>query len=124
LKKLIPTILLCFLLTGVFGQRQKEVTTYLWAQYNKTIYDGTLGNNPSGVGLGLQTFFNNKTKFKPTIELSGDIYLEDDKVLRTDINGTPVNEVPGMINLFVDSSFHPTQNIYLSFVAGLSFIGG
>jgi hypothetical protein len=123
MKKLIPTFLLCFILTQVFAQTQKKVTAYLLTQYNKTIYDGTLGNNPSGVGLGLQTFFNNKTKFKPTIELTGDIYLEDDKVFRTDINGTPISGVPGMVNLFVGSSFHPTQNIYLSFVAGPSFIG-
>jgi len=60
MKKLIPTFLLCFLLTQVFAQTQEKVTVYLLAQYNKTIYDGTLGNNPSGVGLGLQTFLITK----------------------------------------------------------------
>ena len=29
-----------------------------------------------------------------------------------------------MINLFAGSSFHPTQNIYFSFVVGPSFISG
>jgi hypothetical protein len=72
----------------------------------------------------LQTFFNNKTKFKPTLEITGDIYLEDDKVLRTNNNGTPINDVPGMINLFIGSSFLPPQNLFLSFVAGPGFIGG
>ena len=123
MQKIIPAFLSCFLLIQTFGQTQKKAATYLLAQYNKTIYDRTLGNNPSGVGLGFQTFFNNKTKFKPTIELTGDIYLEDDKIFRTDINGTPVSEVPGMVDLFIGSSFHPTQNIYLSFVAGPGFIG-
>jgi hypothetical protein len=32
--------------------------------------------------------------------------------------------VRGMINLFLGSSFHPTQNVYLSFLAGPSFISG
>jgi len=79
------------------------------------------------MGIGLQTFFNNKTKFKPTIELTGDIYLEDDKVLRLDPDGSipkTDNTVRQMINLFAGSSFHPTQKIYLSFIAGPSFIGG
>jgi hypothetical protein len=91
MKKLIPTFLFCFLL----AQTQKKVSAYLFAQYNKTIYGATLGNNPSGIELGLQTFFNNKTKFKPTIEITGDIYLENDKVYRTDLNGIPLNDVPG-----------------------------
>ena len=96
-------------------------------QYNKTIYDRTIGNNPWGIGLGLQTFYNNKTNFKPTIELTGDIYLEDDKVLRLNPDGsipTNYNDVRGMVNLFVGTSFSPTRNTYLSFVAGPSFIGG
>ncbi len=56
MKKLIPTFLFCFLLAQVIAQPQKKVSTYLLTQYNKTLYDYTLGNNPSGVGLGLQTF--------------------------------------------------------------------
>jgi hypothetical protein len=36
-------------------------------QYNKTIYDFTSANNPWGIGLGIQTLLNNKTKFKPKI---------------------------------------------------------
>ena len=96
-------------------------------QYNKTIYDWTKGNNPWGIGFGLQTFLNTKTKFKPTIELTGDIYLEDDKVLRLNPEGsvpTNYNDVRGMVNLFVGTSYNPTQDIYVSFVAGPSFING
>lgn len=127
MKKVITTFLICFILTQTFGQTQRKVSTYLLTQYNNTIYDRTKGNNPWGVGLGLQTFFNNKTKFKPTIELTGDVYLMDDKVLRLNPDGSvPVNynDVRGMVNLFVGTSFNPTRNIYISFVAGPSFIGG
>ncbi|MDQ6757622.1 MAG: hypothetical protein M3004_11880 [Bacteroidota bacterium] len=124
MKKLIPTFLFCFFLTQLFGQTQKKISTFLFAQYNKTIYSATSGNNPSGIGLGLQTFLNNKTKFKPTIEITGDLYLENDKVYRTDLNGTPLNDVPSMVNLFIGSSFQQTQNFFFSFVAGPSFISG
>ena len=124
MQKVITTFLLCFILTQTFGQTQKKVSTYLLTQYNNTLYDLTKGNNPWGVGLGLQTFLNNKTKFKPTIELTGDIYLLDDKVFRTDANGNPLPDVRGMVNLFFGSSFNPTKNIYLSFVVGPSFTSG
>lgn len=124
MQKVISTFLLCFILISSFGQTQKKVSTYLLTQFNTTLSDVTKGNNPWGIGLGLQTFLNNKTKFKPTIELTGDIYLYDDKVLRTDSNGTPLNDVRSMVNLFVGSSFNPTKNIYLSVVVGPSFISG
>src|SRR5205814_6707840 len=71
------------------------------------------------------TIFNNERKFNPTIELTGDIYLEDDKVLKLNPDGsipTKYNDVRGMVNLFVGSSFNPAQNIYLSLLAGPSFI--
>ena len=127
MQKVTATFLLWFILTQTFGQTQRKVSTYLLTQYNKTLYDRTKGNNPWGVGLGLQIFFTHSTKFKPTIELTGDIYLEDDKVLRLNSDGTVpanYNDVRGMVNLFVGTSFNPTKNIYLSFAAGPSFISG
>ena len=127
MRKVITTILLFLILTQSFGQTQRKVSTYLLTQYNNTLYDYTIGNNPWGIGLALQTFCNDKTRFKPTIELTGDIYLEDDKVLKLDPDGSvPKNDnsISGMINIFVGSSFHPTQSLYLSFVAGPCFIDG
>ena len=127
MRKIFLVLFTFFMLTQSFGQTQRKISTYLLTQYNSTIYDYTKGNNPWGIGLGLQAFLNNKTKFKPTIELTGDIYLEDDKVLRLNPDGSipkSDNSVGGMVNLFAGSSFHPTSNIYLSFVAGPSFISG
>ncbi len=124
MQKVITTFFLCFFMTQTFGQTQRKISTYLLTQHNNTIYDLTKGNNPWGIGIGLQTFFNNKTKFKPTIELTGDIYLQDDKVLRTDAGGNQLNDVRGMVNVLFGTSFNPTKNSYLSFVAGPSFISG
>ena len=127
MQKLIMPFFLCFILTPSFGQTQRKVSTYLLTQYNNTLYDYTANNNPWGIGLGLQLLFNNKTKFKPAIELTGDVYLEDDKVFRSNPDGSfpeNGNDVRGMVNLFAGSSYHPNQRIYISFVAGPSFIGG
>ncbi len=127
MRKIITPLVFCLILTQGFGQKQKKLSTYLLTQYNNTLYDYTIGNNPWGMGLGLQAFLNNKTKFKPTIDLTGDIYLEDDKVLRLNPDGSIPkndNDVRGMLNLFIGSSFHPTKKIWLSFVGGPSFING
>ncbi len=127
MRKILTIFLCCFIVTQSFGQTQRKISTYLLTEYNNTLYDYTIGNNPWGVGLGLQTFFNNKTKFKPTIELTGDIYLEDNKALKLNPDGSiPQNDntVGGMVNLFIGSSFHPTHSIYFSFVAGPSFVSG
>jgi hypothetical protein len=124
MQKLILSFLVCFITTQTLGQTPKIVTIYLSAQYNKTIADRTIGNNPWGAGLGVQSYFNIGSKFKPTIELTGDLYLMNDKVYRTNPDGTPINEVGGMVNLFAGSSYQPTKNIYVSLVAGPSFING
>lgn len=127
MSKVIITVLFCFILTLSFGQTQSKISTYLFTQYNSTLYDYTIGNNPWGAGLGLQAFFNNKTKFKPTIEITGDLYLQDNKVLKLNLDGTiPQNDntVDKMVNVFVGSSFHPTQSVYFSLLAGPSFISG
>src|ERR1044072_3330125 len=78
----------CFILTQSFGQTQRKVSTYVLADYNNTLYDYTIGNNPWSVGLALQTFLNNKSRFKSMMELTGDIYLEDDKVLKLNPDGS------------------------------------
>jgi hypothetical protein len=120
--KIISAFLACIILTPTIGQTSKKISTYLQTQYNQTLYDRTSGNNPWSVGLGLQAFLNTRTKFKPTIELTADGSLEDDKVLRLTSDNKPVNDARGVINLFAGSSFLPTKNFYLSFALGPSFI--
>jgi hypothetical protein len=123
-KKTILTFLICFIAILTFAQSQKKVTIWLSTQFNKTIADRTIGNNPWGIGLGLQTYFNNKSKFKPTIELTGDIYLESDKIGLVNTDGSLADDVRGMVNLFFGSSYHPSNCMYVSLVVGSSFING
>ena len=124
MQKLLTTILFCFILTNVFGQTNRKSTLYFEGQYNQTLSDVTKGNNPWGMGLGLQMFFLQKSIIKPTIELTADAYLMDDKVYRMHLDGTPIGTVGGMINVFAGASVHPISNAYVSFVAGPSFVGG
>ncbi len=123
MQKISTALLLCFVLTCSFGQTQRKVSTNLLLQYTNTIYDQTLGNNPWGIGLAVETFFNTHTKFKPAVEFSGSIYLEDDKVLRVK-NGKELERADGFVNLFGGASYHPSESVYLSFLLGPAFMNG
>ena len=124
MKKIIPVFLFCCISRGLSAQTQNKISSYLFAQFTNTIYDQTLGNNPWGMGFGIQAFLNNKTKFKPSIELTGDVYLADDKVARFNGDGNLIDDVPAMVNFFIGSSYQAGNNIYLSFLAGPSFMNG
>lgn len=120
--KSIGTFLFCFILYNAAAQTQRKVSTYLQFQYNKTIHDITPGNNPWGAGLGIQVFLNNNNKIKPTAELTGDLYLENDKVMRMRPDETPIDDVRGAVNLLMGASFNPSKFFYVSFLAGPAFI--
>lgn len=125
MKKILIVSLCCSFLLRSFSQPPKRISAYLTAQYNNTLYDYTLGNNPWGMGLGALVFYNNKTNFKPTLDFTSDIYLEDDKVFRSDPNGIfpeRSNAVDNMTNLFAGLSYQPIPDIYISIVAGPGFI--
>jgi len=127
MKLILATMMVFINYSGVSAQISRKVSTYLLTQYNNTLYDRTAGNNPWGIGLGIQGFYNNGTRFKPTLELTGDVYLEDDKVLRLNADGAvplATNDIGGMVNLFAGVSYHPNLRSYFSFTAGPSFISG
>ncbi len=128
MKKKLPLIALLFASLNVAAQNDnKKVIGYLLTQYTKTITDRTLGNNPWGAGLGLQAFFKTKSNFTITLEVTGDIYLEDDKVQRVNSDGTnmvPADDVPGMINIFAGACYNFKKNGFISLTGGPSFING
>lgn len=121
--KRLFSVLAVLLLNSSFGQSTKKVSFLLQAQSNITLKDYTKGNNPWSLGVGLQTSFLLKSKINPTIELTGDLYLADDKVIRADSTGRRYNDVRSMVNMFFGASLTPAQNIYLSVLCGPSFTG-
>lgn len=124
MKKLVSCLLFLCILTPAFTQTQRKLSLYLSGQYNETVYDRTLINNPWSLGLGLQVYLNNSAKFKPVLDVTADAYLMSVEVQFVDENGKPIDGIEGMINLFGGVSYHPTKIVYLSFVGGLSVING
>ncbi len=121
--KLITTVLLSSVLLCSFGQDRK-ISVLLNGQFTGTIYDKTMGNNPWAMGIGVQGYLNSKSKFKPTVDITADIYLEDDKVLRENPDGTFPEDLGGVVNLFAGVSYSPKNKIYFSFVLGPGLMAG
>jgi hypothetical protein len=123
MKKIFPLVFIFFCTTNTKGQNTRKINTFLTTQFNNTINDVTIGNNPWAIGIGIQSFINNKTKFRPTIEITRDAYLTDDKVFITDNFGKELNTVESMTNIFMGTSFNVKNNAYISFTVGPSFLG-
>lgn len=122
MQKIFTTLVACLLITQLFAQQQRKVSTCLMAQYNGTLTDAVKGNNPWNIGLGLNTLLNTQSRLKPALELTGDVYLESDKVFWTDSSGNEIPSVGGMVNLLIGPSFDLGPAVYLSLLAGPSFI--
>ncbi|MEP6597258.1 MAG: hypothetical protein ABJA71_14995 [Ginsengibacter sp.] len=114
-------ILACIVLTQTFGQSQRKVNTYFFVQGNKTVYDRTITNNSVGFGLGLQAFLNNKSKFKPTIEVNNNIF-GGTKELYLTTDGKPIYGKSEVTNIFFGYTFSLADNFYVGFILGPSFI--
>ncbi|MET0395130.1 MAG: hypothetical protein ABW019_18430, partial [Chitinophagaceae bacterium] len=114
----------CFLVLSSSAQTGRILSVYLQVQYTHTLSDRTPGNNPWAPGVGLQTFLNTGSRFKPVVECTADAYLYDDKVMRLTPDEEEIESIDGVVNLFAGASFHPDKLVYLSLSAGPSFING
>src|SRR5690242_19391194 len=92
------------------AQKQNEISGYFLFDYNTTLYDKTLGNNPSGVGIGVQTMINTKSIFSPLIEINAQGSLENDDVFRLTKNGEGVPDARAIISVFGGSAFRVSNH--------------
>lgn len=123
MKKYAVTLLILAIAIQVDAQR--KFSTYLQAQFTGTVYDYTRQNNPWAIGLGLQTFLNTKSNFKLVLDITGDAYFANDKVLRLNPGDVLMAEpISGVVSILVGASYHPSENIYFSYLSGASFING
>jgi hypothetical protein len=115
---------LIFCSSLLHGQNaNKLISCYLTANHHRTLYDRTIKNNIWGMGLGLQVFMNNRTKFKPTAELTANLMLENIKIAYL-TNGQLIDPIETFTNLLGGLSYNPNQQLYFGFLAGVSTIKG
>lgn len=123
MQKLLLTTSFLVLMTSVsFSQSDSKVSLYLQGQYNKTLYDRTIQNNPGGIGLGLQSYWN-IGKFRPTIDFTTDIYPSGKKVQLINPDGSNPEAIRSMINLLTGASYQLTPTFYISCTTGPSWTG-
>ena len=112
------------MLANALGQSYKKISFYLLAQYYQTLYDRMKSENPSGFGSGVQLFLNTKTKLKPILDLSVEAFPAKSKVLFLNPDGTSIDNIDVVVNLFGGVSYFPAKQLYFAFSAGPCFANG
>jgi hypothetical protein len=123
LKKILPAIFFSFVALFSFSQERK-ISVLFNTQYTGTIDDVTKDNNPWAMGVGVQSYFNNNSRFRPTLDITADIYLEDDKVMRYYPDGTVMDDLGGVVSVFAGAAYFLGNRTYVSFVMGPGFTEG
>jgi hypothetical protein len=119
--------ILFFSLSRANGQIKKSSTAFVSGHYNKTLYDGTKGNNPWSIGLEAQAVFKTKALIQPSVEIGGDIFLAGNKSLRLNPDGsipTEKNEIGTMLNLYGGIIYDSRQFLIISLLGGANLING
>ena len=122
--KIIISMLFCFILIKTMGQSQKKLSLYLSGQFHHTLYDRMKSENPFGFGVGLQLFFNNTAKLKPILEISAEAFPSKSKVLFLNPDGTSIDNIDIVANLFAGVSYYPIRQVYVAFSAGPGIANG
>lgn len=122
MRKFTTAAFACIITIAAFSQTTRQLSTYLELIHQMSIYDKTIGNNPWGIGPGLQMQFNTTGKFKPIVDISGFVYLQDDKVGRLDENENMLPDVRSMVNIFAGVLYQPKKTMYVSLTTGPSFV--
>jgi hypothetical protein len=117
-------LFLLFLVSSLptFGQQHRLLSGYVTFQYTHTLKDVTKGNNPWGMGTGLQIFFNINQWFRPAVDLTSDLYLENDKTLRVAANGEHFEQVTTISKILAGPSLQLGTYANVGFVAGAAFV--
>jgi len=93
-------------------------------EYSQTLKDRTKENNSSAFGVGVQAVLVNQSKFSPILNISDDFVFINDKVLRTNHDGSKMETIENVLKVFVGANFNPTESFYISMAGGPSFING
>ncbi len=116
--RIIANIFFAFIVLTGNAQQKHKAAGYLQFQYTHTLYDLTKGNNLWGIGTGLFFFLDGKSVFKPSLDMTADIYLVDDKVFRMYPDGAEMVSVHGTVSLFPGILIQPKGKIFAGISGG------
>lgn len=109
--------------TACFAQKERKVSSTLFAQANRTLYDRTPTNNAGGVGLGWQTSINTLTFVKPVIEVTADLFAGTKELYVTQDN-KPIEAKNGVLGIYTGAMLKPSERLLIITTGGISFFNG
>jgi hypothetical protein len=123
MKKLLTAFLVFNVVTSVRAQEKDRLwNVYCKVQYTRTIDDLARGNNPWGVGAGLKVFLNTTKWFRPSLDLSGDLYLYGNKALLTGPGGERLPTVTSVSRLLAGPSLEAAKHFNAGIMVGPTFV--
>jgi len=106
------------------GQEIKKVGIYFLPEISQTLADRTKWNNQTGLGLGIQTVWHASSRFSPFLHVSDDFIFYDDKVGRTNADGSDQTSIENALKAVVGTNINIVGGLHLSLGSGVSFING
>lgn len=85
-------------------QEEKNISTYVMGQYNQFFFEHAISNDPSGVGIGVETFFLTNRKLQLSAELFHNQFI--DKAIINRWEGIPeIKDIRGVTLLWLVPPF-------------------
>ena len=109
--------------TTGFAQTERKISTRLFVQANRTLYDRTSTNNASGIGFSLQTNLNTQFLVKPVVEINADLFAGTKELYVTD-DGKPIDAKSGVLGIYGGILLQPSHRLFISTTGGISFFNG
>lgn len=109
--------------TNCFAQTERKVSSTLFAQVDRTLYDRTVTNNAGGVGVGLQSSINTRTLVKPVVEVTADLFAGTKELYVTE-DDKPIDAKRDVLGIYAGALLQPSHRLFISTTGGISFFNG
>lgn len=109
--------------TNCFAQTERKVSSTLFAQANRTLYDRTVTNNSGGIGFGLQTSINTRTLVKPVIEVTADLFAGTKELYVTE-DDQPIDAKSDVFSIYLGAMLQPSHRLFITTTGGIILFNG
>lgn len=124
MKYLISCLVFQVALFTCFGQNHVRLSIYLLPEVSQTLADRTKANNETGLGIGMQAIWRASPAFSPFVQVSDDFIFYDDKVYRTNPDGSEQLALGNVVKALAGANINLIGGLHISLAAGAGFTNG
>lgn len=106
---------------AINAQKKQLLTGYFSAGANIMAYDRFISYTHSGVGAGLQVYYNSKHTLKPQLDISGNLFSSN-KILFVLDDGQTTGPKQFVLTTFAGFVYTPVKYMEIAVTAGPSFV--